>query len=119
MRACLLLLLATSCFAAGKLELFYAPRGAEVQPVQGSWDLGSTAVSDTASAIFRIRNTGDEAVMLSVLELAGAGFSFTGAPSRPYLIAPGINVDFTVRFRPTDYGAYSGNLRINSANNLL
>jgi hypothetical protein len=37
----------------------------------------------------------------------------------PHLLAPGLNMDFTVRFSPRDYGSYSANLNVNGIGLLL
>jgi hypothetical protein len=56
---------------------------------------------------------------LTRLFVSGTGFGITGDPSLPHIVAPGSNVDFTVRFRPANAGSYSANLTINSMSVLL
>lgn len=111
---CPVLMLAASCYGAGRLELFSAPRGLPEELIQGSWQIGTVPTTDKLAATLRIRNTGDAAVVLTTLRIAGTGFSLTGAQSLPYTVAAGTNVDFTLEFRPPDYGSYSGNLLVNS-----
>lgn len=117
--ATLLLAAASCCLAAGQLQLFQAPQNGTEQLVTGSWELPSVQASDAGSVRFRIRNTGDAAVSLTALRVAGTGFSMTGQPSLPYIVAPGTNVDFTITFRAPDSGSYSANLLINTTGILL
>jgi hypothetical protein len=42
-----------------------------------------------------------------------------GQPALPHALAPGLNMDFTVRFAPGDYGSYSANLTVNGTSILL
>jgi hypothetical protein len=79
----------------------------------------SAPVTDAVSVRFRIRNVGDAPVTLTTLYVAGVGFSSTGAPSLPHIVAAGTNVDFTVRFSPPDYGSYSALLYLNSTTYVL
>jgi hypothetical protein len=115
MRIAALFLAATAAFAAGRLELFHAPSGQPEQQITGTFDMPAARVTDAASVRFRIRNVGDAAVTLTRLGVSGTGFSATGAPSLPHIVAAGTNVDFTVRFSPPNYGSYSALLQINAA----
>ena len=42
-----------------------------------------------------------------------------GQQSLPYTVAPGLNMDFTVRFQVNDYGSYSANLSVNGISLLI
>lgn len=99
---------------SAQLQLFLAPQGGEEQLLTTVHDMGSVSVADSASVRFRLRNTGQAAVTLSRLTIAGAGFFLTGAPSLPHIVAPTTNVDFTVWFSPPNYGVYSANLQVNN-----
>lgn len=112
------LALLTSC-AFAQLNLYLAPVNGAEEPVGGLQDLGQTPVGDSTGTRFRIRNEGSATITLAAFRITGAGFSATGAPSVPHLVAPGTNVDFTVHFRPPDHGYYSANLKINSSDYLL
>jgi len=61
----------------------------------------------------RLRNTGEATAALSRLRITGVGFSLLGQPPLPHLVAPGLNVDFRVRFLPAQFGIYSGTLEVN------
>lgn len=117
--ASLIFAAASCCLAAGQLQLFQAPQNGTEQLVTGSWELPSVQTGDSVSTRFRIRNTGDAAVSLTALRVAGTGFSMTGQPSLPHIVAPGTNVDFTIIFRAPDSGSYSANLLVNSTGILL
>lgn len=119
MKRLLLLLSLLPLIASAQLQLFVAPQGGEEKPVSGIHDLGSVAVADSVSVRFRLRNMGTTSSTLSYLYVSGSGFSMTGAPSLPYIVAPGVNVDFTVRFSPPNYGSYSANLQMNSTGFIL
>jgi hypothetical protein len=105
--------------ALAQLQLYVAPPGATETAFPGVYDMGTVAVADSLDARFRIRNTGPTTVTLTYLYCAGAGFTMTGAPSMPFVVAPGVNVDFTIRFAPGNSGVYSANLQINGTGYLL
>lgn len=113
----LLLLSSTAAFAQVQLLLVDAP-GSE-KPVSTLYQMGSAPVGDRLDAVFRVRNTTQAALTIRTLTLGGTGFSMFGQPSLPHTLAPGLNVDFTVRFSPRDYGSYSANLSVNGTGLLL
>ena len=94
-------------------------RPADESPVTGVLDVGSAVPGDVLDTRLRIRNIGTTAVTLSVLTIRGAGFTLEGNPSLPQPLAPGVNADFRVRFRPTGPGAYSATLQANSTTLLV
>lgn len=94
-------------------------RPADESPVTGILDVGSAAPGDVLDTRLRIRNTGTTAVTLSVLTIRGAGFTLEGNPSLPQPLAPGVNADFRVRFRPTGPGNYSATLQANTTTLLV
>jgi len=103
----------TASLAAGQLQLHWIDAPGSEQPVGEHFDVGVAAAGDILDTRFRIRNIGEASVVLERLRIKGTGFSLQGHPSVPYVVAPGSNVDFRVRFAPTDYGSYSAVLRIN------
>ena len=115
----LALLIHATTFAAGQLQLYVAPEGGTESLAGASIRLISVPVNDEHRTRLRIRNTGDAAVTLSLLRVAGTGFTLGGTPSLPHIVAPGMNVDFLVHFRPPDQGSFSANLQINSTSYLL
>ena len=105
--------------AAGNLQLLVAPQDAAESIAGATVQLTAASVGDRESTRFRLRNTGDAAAVLATLRVDGIGFTMTGHPSLPHIVAPGMNVDFTVHFSPTDYGTFSANLLVNSTGYLL
>ena len=118
MRRLLLPLLLAPWIAKAQLVLNVVDKGAE-KAVSGLYDVGSAEVGENIDTKFRIRNAGTASVNLQTLLVSGAGFRATGYPAIPYLVAPGTNVDFTVRFTPANYGSYSASLAINGSSVLL
>ncbi len=117
-RVCFLLLL-LPLLASAQLQIFLAPQNSTETAIGASLDLGTTSLGDSTSVRLRIRNTGQATLTLTQLIVAGSGFSMSGAPSLPFLVAPGNNVDFTVRFSPTGSGSYSANLQMNNTSVIL
>ena len=115
----LLALLLWTVPAIAQLQLFLAPPVGVEQIAPAIHDMGQVAVAESASVRFRIRNMGTAPVSLAYLYIAGSGFSVSGAPSLPYLVAAGVNVDFTVRFTPLNSSTYSANLTINSSSYIV
>ena len=112
--------LSTAALGAGKLEIFHVPaRGAEAA-VTGLFEMPAAPVGGSSTAVFRLRNTGDAAINLSSIGCPERWCSMTGQPLiMPYVIAPGLNVDFTIRFSPPDAGSYTATIRYNSSTLLL
>jgi hypothetical protein len=81
------------------------------QPVAAVFDFGRVAGGDDASAHFRLRNPSNAAAMLTLLQVAGAGFTLSGGPSLPTTLVPQGAVDFTVNFTAPDPGSYSAAIR--------
>lgn len=123
MRVALLIFL-TPFLALAQLQISLLERGVE-KPVPGLLDLGSVQVGEILDTTFRIRNTGKTSITLQTLIVSGTGFRASGYPSLPYIIAPETpgqpmnNVDFTIRFSPSNFGAYSASLSINATSVLL
>lgn len=118
-RGLILLAALTGGAAQAQLQLFVAPQGGAEQPVTGIFDVGRTLAGESSATRFRLRNTGLAQVSLTALHVSGSGFSLTGAPSLPHIVAPGANVDFSVHFRPPDHGSFSASLQVNSVGHLL
>ncbi len=81
------------------------------QPVSVVYDFGRVASGDAASAHFRLRNTSSAPAPLTLLQVAGTGFTLSGAPSLPVTLIPQAAVDFTVSFRAASLGSYSAAIR--------
>ncbi len=89
-------------------------RPADESPVGALLDVGSAAPGDILDTRLRVRNIGTSAVTLNVLAIRGAGFTLEGTPALPQKMAPGVNADFRVRFRPAAPGGYSATLEVKS-----
>lgn len=79
-------------------------------------------IAQGASATVRIRardNSATAAIQIVVLGVVGSGFALSGAPSIPWVLAPGSAQDFDVVFTAGAAGAYSGNLQVNSVSLIL
>ncbi len=114
----LLLIALTPWLASAQLVLSVFDKGVE-KAVSGLFDIGSVEVGESIDSRFRIRNAGQASVTLQSVIASGTGFRATNLPAIPYIVAPGTNVDFTVRFSPANFGSYSASLAINSSSILL
>ena len=94
-------------------------RPSDDAPISGLLDVGAVAPGDILDTRIRVRNTGGAVATLSILRIGGAGFSLEGAPALPFLMGPGVNADFRVRFRPSGPGSYSATLQVNSTTLLV
>ena len=115
-RRMMLLGLAVAHAAWGQLVFM---RPADEAPITGMLDVGSAAPGDILDTGVRLRNLGSAAVILSRLDVVGAGFTVEGKPALPFTMAPGVNADFRLRFRPNGSGSYSGTLQANTTTFLL
>jgi hypothetical protein len=105
--------------ASAQMQLLVVDAPGSEKPVSNLYQIGSAAVGDRVDTIFRVRNTSQSSLVIRSLTLGGAAFTMFGQPSLPNTIAPGLNMDFTVRFSPRDYGSYSANLSVNGTALLL
>ncbi len=94
-------------------------RPVDESPITGLLDVGTAAPGDILDTRVRLRNLGAATVILGRLDLGGVGFTVEGKPALPFEMAPGVNADFRVRFRPTGPGSYSGTLQANTTTSLL
>ena len=118
-RSLRLVLLAASLAPAafGQFQLFLV-NGSVEQPAPAVYNLGSVYPNQAASAHFRLRNTSSAAATVSVLSVAGAGFTLN-APALPVALNPQAAVDFTVTFLALGVGSYSAPLLSNGVSLLL
>ena len=75
---------------------------------------GQVITGGTASLTVTVQNpsTTIDAVAVSTLQVSGAGFTMSGAPSLPASIAPGQSISFTISFAATGVGVDNGTLTI-------
>ena len=111
---------AFAMFAAQAQIAVYTLDSAGMQTVvEGLADLGTSAAGDVLDTRFRLRNIGTANVILQTLRASGAGFTIQNDPSKPYIMVPGSNVDFRVRFMPAAFGSFSAMLVVNNQTYLL
>ncbi len=113
-------LLAASLAPAGygQFQLFVV-NGTVEQPAPAAYyNLGAVYPNQAASAHFRLRNTSSAAATVTVLSVAGAGFTLNG-PALPAALNPQAAVDFTVTFLSPDTGSYSAPLQADGISLLL
>ena len=94
-------------------------RPADDSPVTGVLDTGTAPPGEILDTRLRIRNNGATNATVSILRIGGVGFTLEGAPALPFLMAPRVNADFRVRFRPGGPGSYSATLQVNSTTLLV
>jgi hypothetical protein len=115
-----LIFFALSCtYAFGQIQFHLVDAPGSEKPVSTMVQVGAAPVGDRVDTVLRVRNTSQTQLVIRTLTLAGAAFSIFGQPSLPHTLAPGLNMDFTVRFAPRDYGSYSANLAVNGVGLLL
>jgi hypothetical protein len=85
-----------------------------LQASPASLNFGSLAPHTSTSQSVTLKNTGNVALSLSSVNLAGSAFSLSGLPSGVSL-APDQKVEFQVTFRPVSSGPSSGALTVNSS----
>ncbi len=76
---------------------------------------GEVDIGDEATAEVRIENIGDADLTVEdvlIAEGAGAGFSVTGVPSEPTVLAPGEALTVTAGFSPVAEGPVNGTLSV-------
>ena len=100
----LLLAAATVSAATAQFELFLVDGNVE-RPVPAVYDFGTLYGGESILARFRIRNTSTAAATLSVLAVAGEGFTLS-APAVPIGLNPQASVEFTVAFSAQETGKY-------------
>lgn len=105
--------------ALAQMQLLHVDAPGSEKPVSGVFAIRATPVGDRADTVFRLRNTSQASLTVRTLSLGGSGFTMFGQPSLPHMIAPGLNMDFTVRFSPRDFGSYSANLNVNGISVIL
>ena len=113
------LLLATSLAPAGygQFSLFVVSGSAEVA-APTVYNLGAVYPNQAVSAQFRLQNTSGAAATVTVLSVAGAGFTL-GGPVPPFALGPQATMNFTVTFLAPGAGSYSAVLQSDGVSLLL
>jgi hypothetical protein len=107
-RRALLVVLFTACCLPAQLQLFVIQGNSEA-PVTDEYGFGTISTCDFLDISFRLRNTGTSPTPLTVLSLAGVGFSFINPPQVPQTVSAGASLDFQIQFAPTAPGSYNAN----------
>src|SRR5260370_18699658 len=105
---CVLLGLLLAPAAHAEFNLFLV-EGSTERAAPAVYDFGSLYSGESASAHFRVRNGSSAPATLTILEVAGVGFTLT-SPTLPVGLAPQGAIDVTVVFGATSAGAYSASL---------
>jgi len=101
--------------ALAQIQLFQFD-GTNDNPVGSLFNVGAAAAGDTIATRFHVKNIGSGPQTFQTLSLSGVGFTISAAPSLPYIIAPGSEVEFDVAFSPTTTGTYGAFLVVNTLN---
>lgn len=104
--------------AFAQFSLYEVNGNVEV-PAPATLNLGQVYPTESATALFRIRNTSGSAAPLDLLAVNGTGFALSGAPAVPDGLNPQQSVDFSVVFQAGGPGTYSASLDTEGASVLL
>jgi len=107
--AFVLLALALAPAANAQFDLFLVDGGTE-RPAPPVYSFGSLYGDESSTAHFRLRNTTNAAASVTLLAVAGEGFTLT-APPLPIGLAPQGAVDLSVVFHAAGTGGYSAAFR--------
>jgi hypothetical protein len=110
---CVLLPLAHAQFALSVVT------GASETPVTSRYDFGTVSAGDIATANFRLRNTANGPATITLLSVAGVGFTFSAKPALPMALNPQGSADFAVAFQASSTGGYSAALSSDGVSVLL
>lgn len=80
----------------------------------GTISLPNTQVGQSSSFSVRVQNTGSASGTVNTIAAAGQGFSLSDVPTLPQTLAVGASLTFTITFAPTQPGAATGTLILNS-----
>lgn len=94
-------------------QLFNTGPPATVSP-GGTVAFPGTNVGQTSSLTIRVLNSGNASGSVTSISLAGPGFQLSTTPVLPQTLEPNASLTFTVTFAPTQPGALSGTLLVNS-----
>lgn len=120
MKRLLQLVLACATMASAQLQMLQVTGPGVEKEAPAVLAMGSIPVGESASVTLRVRNASlQTALVIRTIVLGGAGFTMTGQPTLPHQLAPGFNMDVTIRFAPRDFGSYSANFSVNGVSILL
>jgi HYDIN/CFA65/VesB family protein len=76
--------------------------------------LGGTAVGGHLSGTVTFTNVGATSVTINAVDLPGAPFTATGAPSAGDAIAPGASITVELEFDPTEVGQFADHIELDT-----
>ena len=73
-------------------------------------------ISQSAQLVFDVKNAGTSSMVISNIGIGQTGgpFSIAGLPALPVTLAPGVDFQFTIIFRPTALGFSNGTLQVDT-----
>ncbi len=80
----------------------------------GAISLPGATLGQSSSVTIRVLNSGNASGSVSSISLAGQGFQLSNVPVLPQTLASNASLTFTVNFTPTQPGAVTGTLIVNS-----
>jgi hypothetical protein len=80
----------------------------------GTIPVPDTNVGQTTSVTLRIQNSGNANGTIGSVNIVGQGFQITNPQPLPQILAPNASISFNISFTPTQPGAQTGSLFINS-----
>src|SRR5215831_9297244 len=101
-----------------QFQLFAMPDNSE-KPVAAGYDLGKVPPGVAVQTRFRLRNVSSSSQKLTILSVAGVGFSLSLPAALPVTVAPQGTFDFAVQFQAADTGSYSAGLSADGLSVLL
>jgi hypothetical protein len=120
MNRLLSLLLVCTAMASAQLQMLQVTGPGMEQEAPAVLAMGSVPVGESASITLRVRNTSAQMpLVIRTIVLGGSGFAMSGQPTLPHQLAPGLNMDVTIRFAPRDFGSFSANFSVNGVSLLL
>ncbi|MCX7835536.1 MAG: choice-of-anchor D domain-containing protein, partial [bacterium] len=86
----------------------------EIDVTPLSYNYGNVTVGQSNFTTVTISNIGNANLIVSNIQVSGAGFSLSGLPVFPATISPNGNLQFTANFAPTAVQQYNGTVTISS-----
>jgi len=115
---CVLVLIAAAGCACAQFQL-YVVNGPASTLVGAQYDVGTVQPGASKDVLFRLTNSGTVSTQVTMLSIAGVGFSIPAPPILPKTVAATGGIDFTVHFAPTGSGFFSAVLTADGVSALL
>ena len=79
---------------------------------EGTIRIPDIAIGSVSSIRFRLRNLGNLAGRINVIQVSGTGFQLADTPALPLTLAPSATAEFILRYEPRDPSPATGRLRL-------